>query len=274
MVRGKNLKERLGRGALVALNGFSLCLMILPLILVFWLSVTSNEILSFPIEGYSLRWFAEAYRQPQFLSGFILSVWVALLATFLGLAVSVPAAIIIIRRSFRGKEAIQQLLMSPMTVPMIVIGAAIYITIVEIEIATGAPLTGSMGVFIAGHVLLTIPWCIRLLVASLQGLNMSVEEAAASLGATPAGVLWRVTLPLIRPGIFAAGVFSFVVSFGNIEVSLFLSTPGQVTLPVAMMQYLEWKIDPTIAAVSVLQVLFVASALMLTNRFVNITRIV
>lgn len=103
---------------------------------------------------------------------------------------------------------------------------------------------------------------------------MSVEEAAASLGDTPAGVLWRVTLPLIRPGIFAAGVFSFVVSFGNIEVSLFLSAPGDVTLPVAMMQYLEWKIDPTIAAVSVLQVLFVASALMITNRFVNITRIV
>ncbi|NKX17052.1 hypothetical protein HGG75_22660 [Ochrobactrum pseudogrignonense] len=64
-----------------------------------------------------------------------------------------------------------------------------------------------------------------------------------------------MTLPLIKPGIFAAAVFSFVVSFGNLEVSIFLSSPGQVTLPVAMMQYLEWKIDPTIAAVSVLQVL-------------------
>jgi putative spermidine/putrescine transport system permease protein len=79
---------------------------------------------------------------------------------------------------------------------------------------------------------------------------------------------------MIRPGIFAAAVFSFVVSFGNLEVSIFLAAPGQVTLPVAMMQYLEWKIDPTIASVSVLQVLFVAAALMISNRFVNISRIV
>ncbi len=89
--------------------------------------------------------------------------------------------------------------------------------------------------------------CIRPLVASLEGANLSIEEAAANLGDTPTGIIWRVTLPLIRPGIFAAAVFSFVV-----QVSIFLATPGRITLPVAMMQYPEWKIDPTIAAVSVL----------------------
>ncbi|MDT4856517.1 molybdate ABC transporter, permease protein [compost metagenome] len=191
-----------------------------------------------------------------------------------GLLVSVPAAMVIVRQSFRGRSALIQLLMSPLTVPAIVIGAALYVTAVEIEIASGAPIVGSTSVFVAGHVLLTIPWCIRLLLASLEGVNMSVEEAAASLGAKPATVVWLVTLPLIKPGIFAAAVFSFVVSFGNLEVSIFLSGPGQVTLPVAMMQYLEWKIDPTIAAVSVLQVLFVALMLMISNRFVNISRMV
>jgi putative spermidine/putrescine transport system permease protein len=191
-----------------------------------------------------------------------------------GLLVSVPAAMVIVRRNFRGRSALIQLLMSPLTVPAIVIGAALYVTVVEIEIASGAPIVGSTGVFVAGHVLLTIPWCIRLLLASLEGVNMSVEEAAASLGARPPTVVWLVTLPLIKPGIFAAAVFSFVVSFGNLEVSIFLSSPGQVTLPVAMMQYLEWKIDPTIAAVSVLQVLFVALMLVISNRFVNISRMV
>ncbi|KAB1115069.1 ABC transporter permease subunit [Neorhizobium galegae] len=274
MIKGSTLLEKTGRSLVGGINLLALGLMLLPLVLVCWLSVISNEILSLPVEGYTLHWYQEAFRQPQFLDGFILSVLVAAFATAAGLAVSIPAAVIIVRRAFRGRGAILQLLMSPLTVPAIVIGASLYITVVEIEIATGLPLSGSVGVFVMGHILLTIPWCIRLLVASLEGANLSIEEAAASLGDTPAGILWRVTLPLIRPGIFAAAVFSFVVSFGNLEVSIFLASPGQVTLPVAMMQYLEWKIDPTIASVSVLQVAFVAAALMLSNRFVNISRIV
>lgn len=274
MIRGNSLSERLGRFAVGTTIAFGLCLMLLPLVLVSWLSVISNEILSLPVQGYSLRWFGEAFRQPQFVDGFILSVSVATFAMLAGLIVSVPATIIIVRRDFRGRDALVQLLMSPLTVPAIVIGAALYISVVEIEIASGLPLTGAPGIFVAGHVLLTIPWCVRLMLASLEGVNLSLEEAAASLGATPASVVWRVTLPLIRPGIFAAGIFSFVVSFGNIEVSIFLSSPGQVTLPVAIMQYLEWKIDPTIAAVSVLQALFVGVALVISSRFINFSRMV
>ncbi|MDN3713866.1 ABC transporter permease subunit [Paracoccus cavernae] len=129
-----------------------------------------------------------------------MSVSVATFAMLAGLAVSVPAALIIVRRSFRGRGALVQLLMSPLTVPAIVIGAALYVTVVEIEIASGLPLVGSTGIFVAGHVLLTIPWCIRLLLSSLEGVNMSIEEAAASLGAGPSSVVWLVTLPLIRPG--------------------------------------------------------------------------
>lgn len=274
MIQGNRFSERAGRYLVASLRAAALLLILLPLVLVFWLSIISNEILSLPVQGYSLRWFAVAAGQPQFFDGFLLSVAVATFATCAGLLVSVPAAIILVRRSFRGRGAVVQLLMSPLTVPAIVIGASLYITMVEIEIATGIPLTGSVVVFVMGHVLLTIPWCIRLLLASMENLDMAVEEAAASLGDHPAGVIWRITLPLIRPGIFAAAVFSFVVSFGNIEVSLFLSTPGEVTLPVAVMQYLQWKIDPTIAAVSVMQVLFVATALLISNRFVNLARIV
>lgn len=274
MIRGNRPIEQLGRAAAAAVIFCGVALMLLPLILIFWLSVMSNEILSLPVEGYSFRWFFEAFRQPQFLSGFLLSISVATFATIAGLLVSVPAALVIVRRRFWGREAVIQLLMSPLTVPAIVIGAALYITVVELEIASGVPLVGSTAIFVAGHVLLTIPWCVRLLLASLEGLNRAIEEAAASLGASPSRVVWLVTMPLIRPAIFAAGIFAFVVSFGNLEVSIFLSGPGQVTLPVAVMQYLEWKIDPTIAAVSVLQVLFVAAMLVISDRFVNLSRMV
>ena len=84
----------------------------------------------------------------------------------------------------------------------------------------------------------------------------------------------KVTLPLIWPGVVAAALFSFVVSFGNIEVSLFLVQPGQTTLPIAILQYLEWKVDPTVAAVSALQIALVAAALLITDRFVSLAKAV
>jgi putative spermidine/putrescine transport system permease protein len=122
--------------------------------------------------------------------------------------------------------------------------------------------------------LLTIPWSLRLLTANLSGVDPAIEDAALSLGATPFVTAIKVTLPLVWPGVVAAALFSFVVSFGNIEVSLFLVQPGQTTLPIAILQYLEWKIDPTVAAVSALQIALVASALLITDRFVSLAKAV
>ena len=83
-----------------------------------------------------------------------------------------------------------------------------------------------------------------------------------------------MTIPAIWPGIVAGALFGFVMSFGNLEMSLFLVGAGRTTLPIAILQYLEWKIDPTIAAVSVLQMLFIGGAMLLTDRFVKIGRVV
>jgi putative spermidine/putrescine transport system permease protein len=155
-----------------------------------------------------------------------------------------------------------------------VVGAALYMGLVELEVQTELPVTGTAFGFAAGHVLLTIPWSLRLLTANLVGVDRAVEEAALSLGATPLVAAVKVTLPLIWPGLVAAVLFSFVVSFGNIEVSLFLVTPGSTTLPIAILQYLEWKIDPTVAAVSSLQIVLIAAALLVTDRFVNLAKVV
>ena len=122
--------------------------------------------------------------------------------------------------------------------------------------------------------LIVIPWTVRLVTASLAGLDRSIEEAAQSLGANRFTTFRRVTLPAIRPGVVAAALFGFVSSFGNLEMSLFLVGPGRTTLPIAILQYLEWKIDPTIAAVSVLQILLIATAMLITDHFVKISRVV
>ncbi len=274
MVRGRSLSERLGRVAFASFVVATLTLILAPLVLVVWLSFFSNEILSLPPEGYSLRWYRAIANQRQFMSGFQLSAIVALMATAVGLLVTLPAAFALTRAEFPGREAILHVLMSPLIVPAIVVGAGLYLALIEFEVQTGLPVNGTAYGFAAGHVLLTIPWSLRLITANIVGVDRAVEDAALSLGATPLVAALKVTLPLIWPGLVAAALFSFVVSFGNIEVSLFLVAPGQTTLPIAILQYLEWKIDPTVAAVSTLQIVLVAAALLITDRFVSLAKVV
>jgi putative spermidine/putrescine transport system permease protein len=274
-VVGRVVSSRLfGR---IALNGaavVTLAYILTPLVFVTWLAFFRQEIPSFPPEGYSLRWFRAIAGNDRFVSGFLLSLQLAVIATSIGLCLGLPAALCISRSRFRGREALSSLLLLPLVVPGIVLGIALYVFHVEIELATGLPILGSLGGLIAGHVLIVIPWTVRLVMASLAGLDRSIEEAAQSLGANRFTTFRRVTLPAIRPGVVAAALFGFVSSFGNLEMSLFIVGPGRTTLPIAILQYLEWKIDPTIAAVSVLQIGLIATAMLITDRFVKISRVV
>jgi len=263
-----------GRMALRSAAGVSLAYILLPMFFVIWLAFFAQEIPSFPPEGYSLKWFRAIAGNDRFITGFLLSLQVAVVATSIGLTIGVPAAVCLVRGRFRGREAVTSLMLLPLIVPGIVLGLALYIFHVEAEIATGWPILGSPGGLIAGHVLITIPWTVRLITASLVGMDRAVEEAAQSLGANRLTTFRRVTLPGILPGVVAAALFGFIASFGNLEMSLYLVGPGRTTLPIAILQYLEWKIDPTIAAVSVLQILFIGAAMLLTDRFVNIGRVV
>ncbi|GGF14117.1 ABC transporter permease [Aliidongia dinghuensis] len=274
MVPGKRLGERLGRLAYGAAVWGGFGFLIVPILLVLWLSFFSNEILTLPPDGYSLRWYTGLLGKQDFVDGFLLSLEVALLATAAGLAVSLPASLVLVRARFAGREVLLNFLMAPLIVPAIVIGAALYIFFIQIEIVTDIPLAGSLPGLVGAHVLLTIPWCIRLLTANLVGLDPAIEEAAASLGAHGWTVIRKVTLPLVWPGLVAAALFAFVVSFGNLEISLFLVAPGETTLPIAILQYLEWKLDPTIAAVSTLQVLLIGAGLVATDRMVGLARVV
>lgn len=266
--------RRLGRYALNGMAGLALAYILTPLFFVTWLAFFRQEIPSFPPEGYSLRWFAAIPGNDRFINGFLLSLQVAVTATLIGLAVGVPAALCLTRIRFKGREWLNSLLLLPLVVPGVVLGTALYVFHVETEIHTSIPILGSLGGLIAGHVLVVIPWCVRLVTASLAGSDRTIEEAAQSLGADRWTTFRRVTLPSILPGIVAASLFGFVSSFGNLEMSLFLVGPGRTTLPIAILQYLEWKIDPTIAAVSVLQILLIATAMLITDRFVKISRVV
>jgi putative spermidine/putrescine transport system permease protein len=263
-----------GRWLLNGVAALALGFILLPLALVTWLAFFRQEIPSFPPEGYSTQWFGAVLNNKAFAGGFVLSFEVAVVATLLGLALAVPASLAVARRKFTGRGAVSMLMLMPLVVPGVVLGTSIYVFQIEAEIATGLPLLGTTAGLIAGHTLIVIPWAARLVTASLAGFDPAIEEAAKNLGANPWITFRRVTVPAIWPGIVAGALFGFVTSFGNLEMSLFLVGAGRTTLPIAILQYLEWKIDPTVAAVSVMQIALIGAAMIVTDRYVKIAQVV
>lgn len=249
-------------------------LMLLPVVFVVWLSFFNSAFPSFPPPGYTLRWFAKAAAQHAFTSGFLTSVEVAVIAAAIGVAAGTLASLALSRYRFPGRELLNMLLLSPLIVPGIVIGTALFIFYIDIAgIFRWNPMRHLTGLVVA-HTMLTIPWSIRLISANLVMQDPKIEEAARNLGADAWTTFRRVTLPLMRAGIVAATLFSFIVSFENLEVSLMVVAPGYTTFPIALLQYLEFNIDPTIAAASTVQILVIGVLLLISDRFVKLSRIV
>ena len=268
------VRRRALRWALNGAASLALLYILVPMIFVVWLAFFRQEIPSFPPEGYSLKWFAAILDQRKFVDGFRLSFEVGVLATLIGLALGVPAALCVVRFQFAFRVPLASLLLMPLIVPGVVLGTAMYVFHVELENSLDVDVLGTFYALVAGHTVIVIPWVVRLVTASLAGVDRSTEEAAQNLGANAWVTFWRITLPAIRPGIVAGALFGFVTSFGNLEMSLFLVGPGRTTLPIVILQYLEWKIDPTIAAVSVVQILLIATMMLITDRYVKLARVV
>jgi len=244
---------------------------LLPLVLTLYLSLFNEQMIVFPPHGYTFAWYGRI--AAAFGGAIWTSLRIALVAVALALLIGIPAGIGLSRYRFPGRDALGTFLLSPLTIPGIAIGLAIYVLAVWIEERTGLELAGSIRLLVMAHVLITMPWVVRLCLASLTNHERTTEEAAASLGANPLMVLLRVTLPAMRPGIVAAALFAFIVSFENLELNLFLVAPGLTTLPVAVLQYLQYHIDPLVAAVAVAQMVAVGSALMLLDRFIRLGQV-
>ncbi|MFT4067605.1 ABC transporter permease [Paraburkholderia sp.] len=244
-----------------------------PLVFVIWLSFFKDAIFTFPPSGYTASWYMNAWRNASFANGFVFSLQLAVLAALIGVSVGVAAALGISRRRTRGAALINLLLLAPLVVPGIVAGIAIYLFYLRAEDLLNIDLVGTFGGLLLAHVCLTIPWTMRLVSAALGGLDTSVEEAARNLGASAWQTFWRVTLPMLRPAIVASALFSFIISFENLELALPLVGPGHTTLPIAILEYLEFNLDPTIAAVSSVQIVLLGIVMLITDRFVKLSQV-
>ena len=263
---------RLQRYAVNLLVGGGLMLIFVPLALTFYLSVFDETLISFPPRGYTLQWYGRIL--PEFGNALWTSLLVALAAVGISLVIGVPAGIGLSRYRFTGRGLISTLLLAPLTMPGIAIGLGIYVLAILIEERTEIAISGSLWLMIAAHTLIALPWVVRLCLASLANHDRAAEEAASSLGARPFRVIWHVTLPAMRSGIVAGALFAFIVSFENLEMTLFLIAPGMTTLPISILQYLQYRLDPLVAAVAVAQVVLVGVALAVLDRHVRLSRVV
>lgn len=262
----------LTRTAFFCLIALAYGFILAPVASVIAISTFADPIISFPPSGLTLKWFQNAWSRSEFLDGAVESLKLALIATAIGVPCGGAAAYAIARGRFVGRKPLSALLLGPLAVPSIIMGTALYIFYINAENLLDRTIVGTSGGLIAAHVLLTIPWTVRLVLASMEGLDLTVEEAATNLGAAPWVVFWRVTLPMMRSGLIAGAMFSFIQSFENLELSLLLTGPGKITLPVAMLNYLEFRVDPTLAAVGTLQIVLIAVLMLITDRYVKLAR--
>lgn len=243
-------------------------LLALPAVIVMASSLSRTTYLAFPPQGLTLAWYGRAFQSEPFMGSLRLSIYLALAATVLALALGTPAAYALDRHRFRGRQWLQAFLISPMIVPLVVL--AIGLLQLLTWIGLGQPFLS----LLIGHFVITLPYVIRTMTASLTLFDRTLEEAAMSLRATPWQVVRRVTLPVLLPGLLSSAVFCFVTSFGNITVSVFLARGGQVTLPVQIFTYVEHSYDPVLAAVSTLVIAVTVAVLVLVERLVGLERIV
>lgn len=242
----------------------------LPLVLTLYLSFFNEKLVTFPPHGYTLSWYSRTFTE--FGGPLAFSAELAVCAVAGSLLIGVPAGIALSRSRSAATTTIGTVLLAPIAFPGIALSLAIFVYLVLIEQATGWAFVG-FGGLLAAHLLITTPWVVRLCVAGLANHDRAAEEAASSLGASPTRVIWRVTLPAMRAGIVAAGLFAFIISFDNLEMALFLSAPGTTTLPVSILEYLEYHIDPMVAAIAVVQIVGIGTLLLILDRFVRLTAV-
>jgi putative spermidine/putrescine transport system permease protein len=239
-----------------------------PIVVVVAVSLTDSPIPEFPPRGLTLRWYAHALSEDVFTTSALNSLWLATLATAIATPLALAAAYGLERGRFRGRDAIQTLLLAPLVVPSLVIGLAILLAFSGMGVRdVGARLVGA-------HVLITFPYMVRTILASLARLDPAVEEAARTLGASALRCFVLVTLPLVRPGVVAGMLFAFIVSFDNVSLSLFLTNARTNTLPIAILNYVEYNFDPSVAAISTMLVAFSLGAALLVERLVGLRRVV
>ncbi|MBZ0163749.1 MAG: ABC transporter permease [Notoacmeibacter sp.] len=251
------------------ISWLTLAILLIPVVIVILAGLNSGDYLTFPPQGLSLRWVVAFLTSETFLPAFGTSLLIALITTLISTIIGTMAALVLSRARGRIVNALRVLFILPIVLPGIVVGLALYV----FYISTDVGLARTMAGLIIGHVIVTCPFVIATVTAVLVGFDRSLEEAARSLGASPFTAFRLVTLKVISSSISAGAIFAFIISFGQFEVTLFLSGPNLQTLPITMYTALRYSFEPTAAAAGIFAIFLVVAATVTTSRITDLKRI-
>lgn len=246
----------------------SVAFLLAPLLVACLLSFDNRSFLGpFPPKDFSLRWYRAFFANPSYLDGFWISVQVAAIASAVSTTIGTMTALALADPRLKMRDTVESVFLSPKFIPTVVIGFSLLV------------FTSSIGIFdpmvrlVMGHTIITIPFTVRAVSASLVGFKRSHLEAAASLGASEPRALWDIAVPAARSGIVAGSAIAFVLSFDEVAVSLFLSDAFTQTLPIALVAEMRANLNLTVAAVSTAFLVATVCLLFVLDRTLGIERL-
>lgn len=249
--------EKIAHYGLRVFVGLVLLFLIAPILAIMPLSFNSETFFSYPMPGYSLKWYEDFFFNERWSSAlkmsFIVAIATTILATFLGTL----AALGLSRANFPARASVMAMLISPMIVPVIISAIGMFKFYAQFGVA------GTLLGVVLAHTALATPFVVITVTATLLSFDRTLMRAGASCGAPPHTVFFKVVMPLILPGMISGGLFAFVISFDEVVVVLFLASPEQRTLPLQMFSGIREMISPTITAAATVLVL-ISTALLVT----------
>lgn len=223
--------------------------MFTPIAVVVLLSFNASQFGSFPMEGFSFRWFVELWQNDAIVRAFQISLVLGALTAAISSTLGVLASLALVRYDFPGKQTLTTLLIAPILVPEVVLAVALLLFLRWLEVHK------SFTLLLLGHVIFTLPFVVLVVQARLVGIRREYEEAAQSLGANPVQTFFQVTLPLLLPAVFAGFLFAFTISFDDITGTLFWKPGGVETVPTQIFAMLRNSISPEINALGTVMII-------------------
>jgi len=240
--------------------GAVLVFLYLPIAVMMAMAFNRSALYELPMQ-FDTKWFVALAQNEKLLQASLNSVLIAIANTIIATVFGTMAAMAIHRFKFRGRTLLQLLLFPPITIPWLIIGTSMLVLFFWIGVGRG------LHAILLGHVALSLPYVIVVVGARVKSFGEALEEAAATLGASPWQTFWRVSLPIMAPGIVAAALFAFAVSFDQFQISRFLAPPGVSTLPVVIYSAIRQGYTPEINAISTIIILVSMGLMLIIARF-------
>ncbi|MGG4775504.1 ABC transporter permease [Alcaligenaceae bacterium 429] len=238
-----------------------------PLLIVIAVSFTDKGYISLPTDGLSLRWFYAIFEAREIVSAFWLSLGIGLVSATIAIVLAIPAALALVRYNFTGRGVVTAFFMSPLMIPQVVLGVAF------LRFFNVVGISGSFIWLAFTHVIVVMPYALRLVLSAATGMGNDAENAAMSLGASRWTTFRRITIPLILPGVVGGWMLAFIQSFDELTMTIFVATPGTTTLPVAMYNQITHTIDPLVTSVSTVLIVGTLILMVLLDRIVGLDQV-